>query len=126
MLEKLLEEIEEKIRLKRTVWDSLEKPPYNDFEQSLWIAGMRNAKEIIRKHMNGDWIPVKERLPEEDGFYLVSLNIDTDINEIKVSRAWFLENTKVFSEYGKAVIAWMPLPNPYRLNREEHNGGNKD
>lgn len=52
MLEKLLEEIEEKIRLKRTVWDSLEKPPYNDFEQSLWIAGMRNAKEIIRKHMN--------------------------------------------------------------------------
>lgn len=126
MLEKLLEEIEEKIRLKRTVWDSLEKPPYNDFEQSLWIAGMRNAKEIICKHMDDGWIPVDERLPEEDGFYLVSLNIATDIDEIKVSRAWFSENTKVFAEYGKAVIAWMPLPEPYRPNKEEHNGGNKD
>lgn len=72
MLEKILEEIEKEIRNQKTIWKSLKKPPYNDFEQSLWIAGMRNAKDIIRKHINAGkdinvptkdndgWIPVED------------------------------------------------------------------
>ena len=69
-LEKILQEIEEEIQMKKMVWESLEKPPYNDFEQSLWIAGMRNAKEIIEKYLdeNGDWIPVEERLPVKEEY----------------------------------------------------------
>lgn len=66
-----------------------------------------------KKHMNDGWIPVEEWLPDEDGFYLVSLNIDIDIDEMKVSKAWFVEKTKAFSRYGKAAIAWQPLPDPY-------------
>ena len=27
--------------------------------------GLLEAQDIIRKHMNDGWIPVKERLPEE-------------------------------------------------------------
>lgn len=68
---------------------------------------------IIRKHMNDGWIPVNERLPDRDGFYLVSINIPTDIEEIKVSKAWFGEKSNAFSEYGKAIIAWRPLPEPF-------------
>lgn len=64
------------------------------------------------------WIPVVERMPDEDGFYLVSLNIDTNIDEMKVSKAWFGEKTRAFTEYGKAVIAWRPLPEPYRSKDE--------
>lgn len=73
ILEQILEEIEKEIRMKKAVWDSLEKPPYNDFEQRLWIAGMRNAKDIIRSHMEDDdmdidagdekWIPADICLP---------------------------------------------------------------
>ena len=76
MLEKILEEIEKEIRNQKTIWKSLKKPPYNDFEQTLWIAGMRNAKDIIRKHINAGkdinvpakdgWIPVEDqdRMPK--------------------------------------------------------------
>ena len=85
-------------------------------------AGSR-IENIIRKHMSGKdkdvltnngWIPVDERLPEKDGFYLVSLDIPTNIDDLKMSRAWFSEAIKSFSEYGKAVTAWRPLPEPYR------------
>ena len=57
------------------------------------------------------WIPVTERLPDEDGRYLVTCKtwgmwvVDWNIwhNEPKPSWLW---------EQG--VTAWMPLPEPYR------------
>ena len=70
-LEKILEEIEEEIRMKKAVWESLEKPPYNDLEQSLWIAGMRNAKDIICKHLTSK----DNGVPTSEIFSVISLAI---------------------------------------------------
>lgn len=53
MLEKILEEIIEQLKAEGCIID-------ND-------AGNR-AEEIIRKHMNDGWIPVEERLPNEEEF----------------------------------------------------------
>ena len=91
------------------------------------------------------WIPVMERLPEEDGTYLVSMcyprekgtNSDfmaysTDLKalfeEYRQSRhfdgsdggGWYVEEADFMAEeyslvdFTRFVIAWMPLPEPYR------------
>lgn len=55
-LEKILEEIDEEIKEHR------KDPELSDVDI---CYGLNKAKDIIRKHMNDDWIPVEEALPEE-------------------------------------------------------------
>ena len=65
-LEKILEEIDETI-------ERYGKNPYIDEKVTDLCYGMNIAKGIIRKHMNDGWIPVEERLPENDDFVLVTV-----------------------------------------------------
>lgn len=71
--------------------------------------------------MKSNWIPVSEKLPENSGEYLVTT---------KLARAgimMFSAKHKKFNTYDRtsdedakyfaiSVIAWMPLPEPYRAN----------
>lgn len=50
------------------------------------------------------WTPVSERLPEEDGGYLVA------VKRGYVTTALWVGN----AENWKKVTAWMPLPEPYK------------
>jgi hypothetical protein len=50
------------------------------------------------------WIPVSERLPEENGGYLVT------VKRGYVTTALWLGDAEKWS----AVTAWMPLPKPYK------------
>lgn len=108
-LEKILEEIEIKIA------GSMGKKR----------EGLLEAHDIIRKHMNDGWIPVEERLPEEpkenpefEGkkieLYLVTVN-----GTKYPFRAFW--NGKQFTDGWSVlnVIAWRPLPEPYRPERSE-------
>lgn len=90
------------------------------------------AKEIIRKHMNDGWISVEERLPmrtldekinKSYQKYLVFIDgVDGWDIDIAVYNFW---NDKKWREahdgYGEIenVIAWRPLPEPYRPERSE-------
>lgn len=67
--------------------------------------------ECERLKKDYTWIPVKERLPKSEGFYLASIKLSYDS---KVKILWFSENYNSFMEYGNSVIAWMPLPETYR------------
>lgn len=68
-----------------------------------------DTEELVRRikeecNIADGWIPVSERLPEKDGYYLVS----EDDGNIEVE--WY-DNTG----WGYCgVIAWMFLPTPYR------------
>lgn len=81
--------------------------------------------DIIRKYMNDGWIPVEERLPEDDmptpklvtalvpdrkaGWdtsETFSVVVDTDVYDPGYTGKWEC--------YKKNVIAWRPLPEPYR------------
>lgn len=100
--------------------------------------GTRKADEIIRKHLSGKetdvlhnagWIPVKERLPEWEGRYLVTFRNPKNVGLVgygtcrrdlfgrEIGFGWYdLHEAEYFSR--DAVIAWMPLPEPYREERE--------
>ena len=82
--------------------------------------GLLGARKIICKHMNDGWIPVDDRLPEEAGTYIVNaLNGERSI----VTFAKWKNRYKRFDMTGARaywrVIAWRPLPEPYRPERSE-------
>ena len=91
-------------------------------------------EEIIRKHMNDGWIPVDERMPEEYGEYLVTIvpsagylwakriiaNFSDLMGIVKKPIFYTGEVGKIdFEDITDMVIAWRPLPEPYRPERSE-------
>lgn len=117
-LEKILEEIEQR---KARAEKLIVKPPHDKLDQvandtaEAFIEAYKECQDIIRKHMNDRWISVEDRLPEEDGFYIATM--DGKIvgqEEPFVGLAEFEDGNWVD---GDDVIAWRPLPEPYRPER---------
>lgn len=106
-LEKILEEIESKEFTNMTIRHSM-------------VVKMKDVRSIIRKHMNDDWISVEERLPEEppeevddeDNLeeYIVMIDGAERPTTLKYAGdgTWWEDGTYY------SVIAWRPLPEPYR------------
>lgn len=55
------------------------------------------------------WIPVSERLPEEDEIYLISVNSDT--KGIYSRTAWYFTQNEQWLAM-QEVTHWMPMPEP--------------
>ena len=114
---KILEEIDETI-------ERYGENPYIDGKVTDICYGLNIAKDIIRKHMNDGWISVEERLPEisrtpeeddECPEFNVTIRGAEEATTLKYSPAddtWFDDNGYVYD-----VIAWRPLPEPYRPER---------
>ena len=102
-LEKILEEIDREIEERR------KDPEMRDVDI---CYGLNRAKDIIRKHMNDGWIPVEERLPGKE--YYTALCV-TDKNHycVAVYNREYGFRTGDIDVEGE-IIAWMPLPEPYR------------
>lgn len=80
------------------------------------IPFMEWLKGFVRKHMNDDWIPAEEK-PSEDGFYVATMSEAlVDQEEPFVGLAEFEDGEWVD---GDDVVAWRPLPDPYRPERSE-------
>ena len=69
-------------------------------------------EEIIRKHMNDGWIPVEERMPEDEEMVLVTCQ--TKAGRKSVNRAWYGEGFWHGTGSMSGVIAWRALPEPYQ------------
>lgn len=147
-LEKILEEIEQK------KCEHIDKDYI--FGSGDIVNGLDMAMEIIRKHMNDDWISVDERLPEDGSRVLAVIKhhkwiADYDSSWVpdceKTQHPEYTEVCKaISSEEGwtyrchemdyevdeayikpkrdiakpiSEVIAWRPLPEPYRPERSE-------
>lgn len=113
----------DEIRVSRPVdWDE-----EIDFDQTITEAeeeGDRMTYEESPPEPERKWIPVSERLPEKDGYYFVTKRlidgrIQTDIEHFWTGADWWK------SEYHFAgislweVLAWQPLPEPYKAGDEE-------
>lgn len=67
----------------------------------------------------GTWIPCSERLPEEPELCLITQKIGTQKvrkTALRSSGEWRFNGRKIKDE---AVIAWMPLPEPYREEKDD-------
>ena len=97
------------------------------------VAGMRQiASIIVNQPKTGEWIPCSERLPnmhredmEAEGEYYMISNpvIVTDGQQIYIAEyeadmdyryGWHSLDGEDYDN----IIAWMPLPNPYRPEKE--------
>ena len=109
-LEKMLEEIEQnQVMLK----------PFDEEDRPTGIINVAVVKEIIRNHMNDGWIPVEERLPEDDGFYIATMDGGIVGQEEPFVGLAELENGLWVDDdidY-RCIIAWRPMPDPYNPER---------
>ena len=67
------------------------------------------------------WIPCSERMPENNGVYLVTIIFDIDETESgrDVTKAYFCSQSKKWQYFSNdEVVAWMPLPEPYKAEME--------
>ena len=78
-------------------------------------------KDIIRKHMNNGWIPVEERMPENNKLVLVWAR-STARGADEWSLGSYDNGFWALGSYGGSLVfpsqleavAWRPLPEPYR------------
>lgn len=141
-LEKILEEMKESSIMVATSKEHYIHPQDGRFVEEVVL--LNDVEEIIRKHMSGKgkdahmndgWIPVGERLPEDDVDVLVTYaDIDdeeyADITITTYGNAYLGGNKLDFKEwrspfeYFKSnykVMAWQYLPEPYRPERSREN-----
>ena len=94
--------------------DAVHKPDYS-YEADM----VRRLKKELSAE--AEWIPCSERLPSEDGRYLVCMNWEYEYMEVlKWADGWNCYRCydgKIGRENeidGADIIAWMPLPTPYK------------
>ena len=89
--------------------------PGNQGSYSQYNEGWTDAVDRIRGELGslGDrWIPVEERLPEDEEMVLVTCQ--TKSGKKSVNRAWYGYGFWHGTGSMSGVIAWRPLPEPYR------------
>ena len=163
VLEKILEEIEEKFKTADAEkCDCEELCDVEDWYDSGYIDGQLSAHEkcmdIIRSHMddvpkcgecsrrkfymqgyedgkkNDGWIPVEERLPEEEGWYQCTCSDKEIWNDDIVRDLYYYPGIKEFVDniryetnglkniekffWTKYVTAWQQQPKPYKAKEK--------
>ena len=82
-----------------------------DIDKTIFInTALDMAVEALKQTR---WIPVSERLPE-NGYWLWSAKGGKVQNDFYWDGHW-----EYAEKYGYEVIAWMPLPEPYKAESEE-------
>lgn len=88
-----------------------------------WIVDVINEQPKVN-----EWITVSERLPDKAGKYLVTmsecLSVHTSVRRFNPKPKHPEQNEPIFTKHlpcysgweraTKGVIAWMPLPEPYK------------
>ena len=108
--------------------DIMGRPVYtHEFGVDLFTNELKKKAEpdfiALCKDNNSEtkWVPVTERLPEEDGTYLVTvrdedLGFTTDYAYYSTDdNQWSLDDEWLDGD----IVAWMPMPEPYKPESEE-------
>lgn len=97
---------------------------YDDTYDIVIHCESKEEQEKVIERLSTDWIPVSERLPEEDGTYLVTFKNGIKVCMVgygscertalgyPIGHGWYsLEEAQYYAE--DSIIAWMPLPKRY-------------
>lgn len=83
---------------------------------------VKEIRYLEDKLAEREWIPCSERLPDLDGHYLVTakgamnpdyVTVGCCLRTTKLDNKW-IRRWDDETGYPMEVIAWMPLPEPYR------------
>ena len=69
---------------------------------------IKTLPSVTPKEKTG-WIPVSERLPEESKRYVVATKYNDVMTDFYTGEGFL----------GDGIIAWMPLPEPYKAESED-------
>lgn len=118
VLEEILEEIE-----------AYKKAAYEN-KNFGGLTAFKIVQDIIRKHMNDGWIPVEERLPENNKSVLAYAKSRARGGDVCFvgshhGGVWFLQSDIGTESYPTQydVVAWRPLPEPYHPERSDNHDG---
>lgn len=129
VLEKILEEIEHEAMTNKEIGRKQ-------------CEGMARAMNIVSSHLNDagcendvGWIPVEERLPEETtGKYYPEMIVTTSYGAVTwgfyrvMDKQWYIYSN-IHNEFVKAgdkeIVAWQPLPEPYKPKKDLPAAGNE-
>ena len=105
--------------LKLLVWSLPPAQPVEDIhreKEQAYYCGYEDGAKAARSAQPG-WIPVTERLPDGEGRTIVTTKWDDGCT---VSYAYYWGAVGKWGSITDNVIAWMPLPTPYRGGGQEN------
>ena len=123
--EKILERFDAKKQYFQKFYEADGKTEEDEYINKATQLAFDDAKNIVQEvaeEYNGGWIACSERLPEEYGDYIVWWTDITrgqyyEIVEYEPNNGWIGDIPQSFE--GKySVIAWQPLPEPYKESDE--------
>lgn len=107
-------------------------------ERDSLIIAVRKAFESLKQFGNSEqlpsaqpeqrWVPVSERLPEKEGWYITTVEsektgkrrIENDLFAVDIALAHGHTPNKFCKDgYRQRTVAWMPFPEPYQTERRE-------
>lgn len=88
---------------------------WDETEEKVKVDGKTYSRIVRTQQTVGEWIPVSERLPEEDGWYL-----ETVVCGVVKRTGFGLFVNGIWEHFDNEIetIAWQPLPEPYRKDVE--------
>lgn len=86
-------------------------------EHRIYKDGYNTGKAHASADAVQEWIPCSERLPNESGWYVISVVGFENITDV----SYFYSDESKWSDvsHTQSVVAWMPLPTPYKGGKEE-------
>lgn len=95
--------------------------------QNQWQSDVDALKEVPPAQPEQRWISAAERLPEKDGHYVVTVHPDFVVPECEAVDLIYFKDGKwqyidydykayktKLMEFPYPIIAWMPLPEPWK------------
>lgn len=96
----------------------IRKEPFNDCARVVIAECVEEVRHAPTVEPEPKWIPVRERLPEDEQFVLVTYKTTDRIHVCQYhedgSRNQWYSLNDMCRAHNNVVLAWMPLPEPYR------------
>lgn len=106
---------------KQDAIDALNKKRIETMEKGQDVNLIWECLDVVAQVPSAQhWIPCSEGSPKKNGNYIVTLSYTEGFKFSFVDIDNFSVNERQWNVYGSDVIAWMPLPEPWRGEKDKN------